>query len=169
MKQTVASILGDRLKIRTISVFTAGNLHSTGSQDIVSSSECAQAMNVAAEDFTSGKKQDWATNIIRNVTLTCSDSSSEKEHAFIAKQGNEKHLKIARNLALSSATLMLVAMILAGTRLLSNQASNQPLDWADEAEITSSVLSGSNISNPDLKNSDSNSTTDAFFSSLEKL
>ncbi|MES0371781.1 MAG: nuclease-related domain-containing protein [Mariprofundaceae bacterium] len=156
-KQTIASILGDRLKIRTISVFTAGNLHSTNSRDVVSATDCAQAMSRAADDITSGKKQDWATNIIKNVTLTDTNSSAEKEHAFIAKQGNEKHLKIARHLIIGSAILMLLAIILAGARLASNQASNLPVDWADEMEFTSSIPS-----NP-------NSTIDDFQASLRKL
>lgn len=137
VQQTIRSILGDRLKIRTISAFTAGHLHGTSSRDVVPAAECAQAMHAAIEGVTTGKKQSWAANIIRNVTLTDTGDSAGKGRDFISRQGNEKHLKIARYLVVGSAVFMLIAVTLAGLRLASNQASNIPVDWADDIEITS--------------------------------
>jgi len=113
---TIQSVLGERLKIRAISAFTAGRLH-TDSKDIVPAAECARAMHAAVEGVTTGSKQQWATNIIRNIALTGVDSKAEKERAFIARQGNEAHLEVARHTMIASAVLMLLAIALAGIRL----------------------------------------------------
>ncbi len=122
LKQTIQSTLGDRLKIRTISAFTTGRLHGTDSKDVIPATECAKTIHAELEDITSGSKQHWATNIIRNIALEDADSRAEKERVFIARQGNEKRLKTARYMMGTSASLMLVAIILAGVRLASNHA-----------------------------------------------
>jgi hypothetical protein len=114
--RTIQSALGDRIKIRAISAFTAGNL-STDSKEIVQAAACAKAMHAAVESVTTGAKQQWAANILRNITLTNVDSKVEKERAFIARQGNESQLKNARTLMLTSLFFMLLAITLAGLRL----------------------------------------------------
>lgn len=157
VQHTIRSFLGDRLKIRTVSAFTAGHLHGTSSKDVVPAVECAKAMHAAIEGVTTGKNQSWAANIIKNVTLIDASSNAEKEQAFITRQGNEKHLKIARYLVVSSALLMLVAIALAAVRLTSNQASIIPVDWADDIKITS----------PD--STSPNSITDEFLLSPENV
>jgi len=112
---TIQSALGNRLKVRAISAFTAGRLHSD-SKDVVAAGECAKAMHAAIEGVTTGAKQQWAANIIGNIALTGGESKAEKERAFIARQGNETHLKIARYTISLSALLMLIAMIVAAVR-----------------------------------------------------
>jgi len=112
---TIQSALGDRLRIRAISAFTAGHLHSD-SKDVVAAGECAKAMHAAIEGVTTGAKQQWAANIIGNIALTGGESKMEKERAFIARQGNETHFRIARYAIMTSALLMLIAMILATVR-----------------------------------------------------
>jgi hypothetical protein len=120
VQQTIHSFLGSRLKIRTISAFTAGHLRGTDSRDVVTAAECAKAIHAAIEGITTGAKQHWAANIIRNITLADADSRAEKERAFIARQGNEKHFKIARYMLAVSTVLMLLAIIVAGIHLASN-------------------------------------------------
>lgn len=114
--QTIHGALGTRLKVRAISALTAGKVRSD-SKDIVAAATCARAMHAAVDGVTTGAKQEWASNIIRNVSLSGRESEIEKEKAFIARQGNESHFKSARYLLVISATLMLLAMALAGLRL----------------------------------------------------
>lgn len=114
--QTIQSTLGTRLKIRAISAFTAGKV-SSDSKDVVAAATCAKAMHAAIEGVTTGAKQQWAANIIRNIALAGKDSKIAQERAFLAKQGSEAQLKSARHLLIGSALLMLLAVIMAGIRL----------------------------------------------------
>jgi len=113
--QTIEGALGTRLKTRAISAFTAARL-STDARDIVHASTCAKAMHAAVEGITTGPKQEWAANIIRNVALTGKDSQAEKERAFISRQGNESRFNNARYMLIASAALMIAAIILAVLR-----------------------------------------------------
>jgi len=119
IRNVLHGILGDRLKIRTISAFTSGHLQGTDSREVVSAQECAKAMHAAVEGVSTGPKQYWASNIIQNVQLEDS-GTAEKEQAFISRQGNEKHLKMAQFLMVFSAVLMFLSITLAGLRLAAN-------------------------------------------------
>jgi len=114
--QTIQAALGTRLKVRAISAFTAGTV-SSDSNEIVAAAQCARAMHAAIDGVTIGSKQEWAANIIRNVSLKGKDSQKEKERAFISRQGNESRLRTARHLLFASALLMAVAIAMAGLRL----------------------------------------------------
>lgn len=114
--QTIEGALGTRLKVRAISAMTSGKV-SSDSADIMPASACAKAMNEAIEGVSNGGKQQWATNIIRNVALSGKDIRVHKERTFIARQGNESRFKTARYMLMGSAVLMLLSMILAAVRL----------------------------------------------------
>lgn len=113
---TIESALGNKLEIKAISAFTAGNVQ-VDSEEVATATQCAKTLHAAIEEGASGPKQQWASNILRNIALTGADSKRERELAFIARQGNEQHLKISRYTMTSSALLMLLAIILAGVRL----------------------------------------------------
>mgnify|MGYP005845570463 CR=1 FL=1 len=115
IKNTIQAALGDKLEVKAISAFTAGNLH-TDSDEVTTAAQCAETLHSAIEEGASGSKQQWASNILRNIALTGADSKRERELAFIARQGNEQQLKISRYTMGTSALLMLVAVILAGIR-----------------------------------------------------
>jgi len=119
IRNLLHGILGERLKVRTVSAFTAGHLHGTDSEEVVNAHECANAMNAAVEGVTTGPKQHWATNIIQNLMIEDS-GQADREHAFTSRQGNEKHLKAAQLMMAGSATLMFIAIVLAATRLAVN-------------------------------------------------
>jgi len=115
IKNTIQSALGNKLEVKTISAFTAGNLH-VDSREVATATECAETLHEAIEEGATGSKQQWASNILRNIALTGADSKRERELAFIARQGNERQLKVSRYAMGSSALLMLLAIILAGIR-----------------------------------------------------
>ena len=112
---TIQSALGNKLGIKAISAFTAGNLHAD-SDEVVSAVRCAETLHATIEEGATGPKQQWASNILRNIALSGTDSKRQRELAFIARQGNEKQLKASRYAMGSSALLMLLAIILAGIR-----------------------------------------------------
>ena len=119
IRNLLHGILGERIKIRTLSAFTAGHLQGTDSNEVVSACECAKAIHAELEEITTGTKQQWAGNIIRNVRLKGTVHAA-KERTLISQQGNEKHLKAAQYMMASSATLMLLAIVTAGVRLAAN-------------------------------------------------
>lgn len=112
---TIHAALGNKLEVKAITAFTAGNLQAN-TDEVVSATHCAEILHDTIEEGASGSKQQWASNILRNIALRGADSKRERELAFIARQGNEQHLKISRYAMGSSALLMLLAMILAGIR-----------------------------------------------------
>ncbi len=119
IRKLLHGILGDRLKVRTVSAFTAGHLQGTDSREVMSAHECANAMHAAVEGITTGPKQHWASNIIQNLMIE-DGGQADREHAFTSRQGNEKHLKTAQLMMAGSATLMFIAIVLAGGRLAMN-------------------------------------------------
>ena len=120
IRNILHGILGERLKVRTISAFTSGRLHGKATDDVVSAHECARVMDAAMEEVSTGSRQQWAGNVIRNIQLE-DPRKRERDSAFISRQGNEKHLKAAQYLMASSAVLMLLAVVTAGVRLAANQ------------------------------------------------
>jgi hypothetical protein len=119
IRNLLRGILGERLKVRTISAFTSGHLQGNATEEVVSAQACAKAMRAAVEGVTTGSKQQWAANIIRNVQLK-DQHNLERERSFISQQGNEKYLKTAQYLMSGSALLMLLAIAIAGLRLAVN-------------------------------------------------
>ena len=115
IKNTIRSALGNKLEIKTISAFTAGNLH-VDSEEVATATQCAETLHAAIKEGAAGSKQQWASNILRNIALTGADSKRERELAFVARQGNEQQLKISRYTMSASGLLMLLAIILAGIR-----------------------------------------------------
>jgi len=112
---TIQGALGDRMQVKAITAFTAGNLH-TESEEVLSASSCAGVLHAAIEENTAGAKQQWAQNILRNIALAGADSKIEKERAFLVRQGSEQQLQLARVSMGMSSLLMLLAIILAGIR-----------------------------------------------------
>ena len=110
---TIQGALGSRLQVKAITAFTAGNLH-TDSDEVLSASSCAGVLHAAIEENTTGAKQQWAQNILRNIALAGNDRKVEKERAFIVRQGSEQQLQLARVSMGISSLLMLLAIILAG-------------------------------------------------------
>jgi hypothetical protein len=119
IRNVLHGILGERHKVRTMSAFTAGRLQGTDSKEIVSAHECANAIHAAVDEGATGPRQQWASNIIRNVQLK-GDTKTARDRNFISRQGNEKHLKAAQYMMIGSSTLMLLAIITAGLRLAVN-------------------------------------------------
>ena len=115
IKNTIQAALGNKLEIKTISAFTAGNIH-VDSSEVMSAAACAETLHEAIEEGPTGSKQQWASNILRNIALTGAASKRERELAFIANQGNEQQLKFSRYTMGASALLMLLAIALAGIR-----------------------------------------------------
>jgi hypothetical protein len=119
IRSVLHGILGERLKVKTISAFTSGHLQGEASNEVVSAQACAEAMRAAVEGVTTGSRQQWAGNIIRNVQLE-DRHHLERESSFISQQGNEKYLKTAQQLMAGSALLMLLAITVVGLRLATN-------------------------------------------------
>ncbi|MDT8376363.1 MAG: nuclease-related domain-containing protein [Mariprofundaceae bacterium] len=122
IRNILHGILGERVKVRTISAFTSGRLNGNATDDVVSAQECVRVINAAVEGVTTGSRQQWAGNVIRNVQLE-DRRKRERELAFISRQGNEKHLKAAHHLMAGSAALMLLAIVTAGLRLAANHGA----------------------------------------------
>ncbi|MCF7820829.1 MAG: NERD domain-containing protein [Mariprofundaceae bacterium] len=120
IRNLLHGILGERLKVRTVSAFTAGRLQGDATDEVVSARECARAMHAAVEGLTTGTRQQWAGNIIRNVLLKNNGNTAITNRAFVSRQGNEKYLKAAQYMMTGSALLMLLAIIMAGLRLAAN-------------------------------------------------
>lgn len=112
-------ILGERLKVRAVTAFTAGHLQGTYTDEVVSAHKCARAMHAAVEGVTTGSRQQGASNILQNVMLV-DKHHTNRERAFISQQGNEKYLKAAHYMMTGSALLMLLAISTAGLRLAVN-------------------------------------------------
>jgi len=121
IRNVLHGILGERLKVRTVSAFTAGQLQGVDTKEVVSAHECAKAMHAAVEGVTTGPKQQWASNIIRNVLLK-GDAKAARDRAFISQQGNEKHLKAVQYMMAGSTALMFIAIVTAGLRLAANHS-----------------------------------------------
>jgi len=119
IRSVLHGMLGERLKVKTISAFTSGRLQGDATNEVVSAQACAEAMRAAVEGVTTGSRQQWAGNIIRNVQLE-DRHHLERERSFISQQGNEKHLKVAQQLMAGSALLMLLAITMVGLRLATN-------------------------------------------------
>ncbi|MFC1536508.1 nuclease-related domain-containing protein [Pseudomonadota bacterium] len=122
IRNLLHGILGERLKVRTLSAFTAGRLQGIDCNEVVSAQECTKAMHEAVEEITAGPKQQWAGNIIRNLLIE-GGSKTAKNQAFISHQGNEKHLKIAQYMMAGSTSFMLLAIATAGLRLAANHGA----------------------------------------------
>jgi len=115
IKNTIQAALGNKLEIKTLSAFTAGNVH-VDSAEVMTAAECAETLHKAIEEGPTGSKQQWASNILRNIALKGAASKRGRELAFIASQGNEQQLKLSRYTMGVSALLMLLAIALAGIR-----------------------------------------------------
>ena len=118
-RSVLQGILGERLAVKTISVFTSGHLHGTDTGEVMSAQQFAQSMRESMEEITTGPKQYWASNIIKNV-LVSDRRKTKRDHAFVSHQGNVAQLKTARLMIAASAVLMLLAMVIVGLRLAAN-------------------------------------------------
>ncbi len=119
IRNVLHGMLGERLKVKTISAFTSGRLQGDATEEVVSAQVCANTIHAAVEGIATGSRQQWASNIIRNVQLK-DRRNLERERSFVTHQGNEKYLKIAQSLMAGSALLMLLAIAVAGLRLAVN-------------------------------------------------
>jgi hypothetical protein len=111
MRGTVTAILGTRLDVEPISVFTAGKLHGDYGHHIVEAGQLGHVLEHLAEGELGGAKLTWARNILNNLAIH-NEEEQVATQMFLAKQGSEGRLKLARQLIAVSGVAMLLAVAL---------------------------------------------------------
>lgn len=116
MRHTITSILGPRMDVDTITVFTAGKLHGNYGHHIIESGALATHLQHLAKGKLSGPKLSWAKQILNNIAIL-----DREEHVvtqvFEAKQGSSARLRTAKMLiTVGGATMLLAVALIVGHR-----------------------------------------------------
>lgn len=117
IRNTLQGILGTKLRVRTLTVFTAGKLHIPESDYVMPSKGFERIAEQIAQEKAAGPKQAWASNLVRNIALQDQAAEESILSASNKMQGDTRHLKAAGYLFAGSALSMLCAIILAGGRM----------------------------------------------------
>lgn len=116
IRKTLQAILGTKMRIRTVTVFTAGTLHIPDSEYVMPSKNFLKFSEQISQEKPAGPKQIWASNLLRNVTIQDTEAEASTLLAANEMQGNPLHLKMAGYLLAASALTMFGAILLAGGR-----------------------------------------------------
>lgn len=117
IRTTLQGILGTEMRIRTITVFTAGKLHIQQSPYVIPSKAFDQVTEQLLQEKASGPKQAWASNLLRNIILQDKEAEQSILSTANEMQGDPRHLKASGYLLACCATFMLCAIMLAAGRM----------------------------------------------------
>lgn len=113
VKQAIEAMLGSKQDVRVCSVFTGGELHVSDMSEVMTAEHFERSMDEWLAETRDHKKQDWAVNLFRQISIRSHSVIIDREHSFTIRQSNQEQVQRARYSLYAGIALMLAALLTA--------------------------------------------------------